>query len=356
MRCNNCNEPWSVLDYQAAQVYSCPDECDERAALCSRCAPGFPGFRCQRNHHQLRNVHGISTEDLARGMSMPDEPQASEDSGSEGWEWSWATRADSPGNDASAWVCIVCDEGKSRSDTVFCPGTTDDNCLRMIVCTSCRAAYAGQDIRCYHCSGRLVDEQGVEVVNLPEGERTLIGMTDPPPGCEQAGMQCYAAAAATACNWTAGTAMTADEAMHLYLMSEHAAGEAAEIYPPAFSDAQERMWPDASVAEVQAEMLRDAGGEIAMLTAVRGLGVPVFPEAVPHVYLPEMTQDHFKEALADNCVIMIASSSHWEVVYACEVDPDGKIFWLRSFCPASGFSAGTWRGGYEGYVVGRSHM
>lgn len=348
MHCHACNEPCSHSDYQAGRVFSCPDVCEERTAICLWCAPDFIGFRCRRDGHPMRNIDGISLEDLAGAGTL--DAARSSDAGNSNEEGDRGTAE----TYASMWICIICDGSESRFQTMSCPGFADDNCLRMILCMTCYAEFAGQDIRCSFCSARLVDGEGLEAAHLPEGGRTLIGLADPPPGCEQAGMQCYAAATATACNWVRGTALTADDVMHLYLMSAQAEGDAAVLYPPAFSAAQTRLWPDASVTDVQAEMRRDAEGESALLAAVRGLGVPVFPDDVPHLYVPVMTQEHFKNAMADQCVIMIASSNHWEVVYACEVDSAGVVCAIRSFCPISGFSSEVWDGGYEGYLVGRN--
>ncbi|MFF4369309.1 hypothetical protein [Streptomyces sp. NPDC001594] len=267
---------------------------------------------------------------------------------------------DGPGDATrSACFCAVCDEGHPEAEVFRCPSA---DCGGATVCRSCYAAYGGGEVRCCHCRSLLVDSAGAETRHVRPAGHALVGMGDiPSEGRVQEGMQCYAAAAATACNWATGTDLTTDDAMHLFLMSYKAVGEAAGDYRTAYSEAQRMLgYTDAPISEVHAEMRRTPDGESALRAAVRMIGEPEFPEGVAHLYVPRVTSEHLKAAFAAGCTVMVATDHHWLVAYACEVDPAGDVAMVHAYDPGNGSRGiGPWSGAwqdYEGYVVGRSAL
>ncbi|RSS79385.1 hypothetical protein [Streptomyces sp. WAC06614] len=257
------------------------------------------------------------------------------------------------------YSCIACEELFSmhhhEAGALFkCP----KDCTAFVLCKKCFASYRVGEFLCLRCEAALEDNEGVPAKTLRT--HALIGMEAvPSPGCPQEGKQCYAAATATACNWAVGTELTTDEAMHLYLMSEQAAGEVVEVYRTAYAAAEERVGAHSPVAEVHAAMPRVTGGATALHLAVCAYGVPVFPEGVVHQYLPRLSGEVLKAAFDGRCTVMLASGSglHWVVCYAAEIDTAGDVVVLHGFDPYTGEHYATeWCEelgmSCEGYVVG----
>ncbi|RSS79386.1 hypothetical protein [Streptomyces sp. WAC06614] len=264
----------------------------------------------------------------------------------------WNT--DTAGSDEGpAVVCIACELACEEPDTFRCPTAGCPTAM-----TACRACVdqAGGQVQCT-CGGFLRSGQEEARRVLPPGH-TLIGWDGPPsPGRPQTGMQCYAAATATACDWATGGSvqLTTDEAMHLYLSSDRAVGTVAEGYRAAFAEEGGRR-PQATVTEVQAAMKRTENGILALVRAMNAMGAPEFPDTVARQYLADITGADLKQALAAGRPVMLARPMHWLVIYACEVDTAGEVAVVHWYDPSDGLcTSEPWDrvpGPREGYAVG----
>ncbi|RSS81834.1 hypothetical protein [Streptomyces sp. WAC06614] len=334
--------------YLSGEIFVCLSQC-QRAVVCRRCAQEQgSGVACQACANLPKDVRGLTigefqamSEFLDLGMEL--RPESEEETAR-----------------VAANLCIACletcTEVQYRADDIFvcpveCGGT-------VMLCRACFASYGDGEFRCPGCKLLLRTRLGTRAGATPKGEYT--GMAElPSPGCVQAGYQCYAAAVATACNWAVGTDMTADDAMHLYLMSGKATGQAFEAYRKSFTAAQEKIGATASIGEVHEEMQKIPLGWAALEYAVDGCGVPEFPEGVPFFYFPELTGEILVEACAKGVPVMWSTAMHWLVAYGCETDPEGDVIVVHSFDPSTGIpDIARWdevsRKAGEGYVVGIS--
>ncbi|RSS78655.1 hypothetical protein [Streptomyces sp. WAC06614] len=314
--------------YEAADVLRCPDGC-AGAAVCQGCAQEF-GCAVRCDCGKL-----LDGADGAAGATG-----------------------------AAPLRCTVCCEDFSGEDygagrLFACPRGCNDE----VMCRGCFSGYRAGWFPCSRCEEVLTDCHGAPATVVREDR--FVGMAAPPgPGRQQQGMQCYAAAVATACAWALGVDLTTDEAMHLYLMSDQAArdGDTVDAYRAAYLTATELVVAGAGVARVHEAMRkRVEGGEAALRAAVNAYGCPVFPEGTAHFYVPRLSGDHIEQALAQGCVVMMGIGLHWIVVHGCEVDAAGRVVAVHTYNPSRrNYGPDLWlaahEGAFEGYVVGRSSL
>lgn len=205
----------------------------------------------------------------------------------------------------------------------------------------------------------MQDENGVVPHRSVPEASVLIGREVPSSaGCLQQGMQCYAAAMATACNWASGISLTTDEAMHLFLTSPNGTTDAAAAYRTAFLETTRMLDSDGGDVTFIHEVMSVQHGHV--LEAARGSeGEPIFPDGLAHSYHSRITGELLKGALHQGGVVMLASHRHWTVVYGCEVGSDGRVTFVYEFDPMNNtYLPASWNGSREGvvpgYVVGGS--
>ncbi|RSS78236.1 hypothetical protein EF918_21730 [Streptomyces sp. WAC06614] len=304
----------------------CPDQ--EHGGLCGFCgSEEREGIECPWCEQHL-----VVPDGFALGLPPAGVPGTDTDADTDTDGGGHAPLPAARNDPAVTHACTWCFETFDSPQLLRCPVHAD-----VAVCKGCFTESRLAQAECpYADCGVLLDDEGAMARRATPAGHLVLGRTTPPSdGRVQRGHQCYAAATATACNWAAGTALTTDDAMHLFLMSDKATTTVATGYRAAYEAARRKIGGDPDGARVRKVMER-AGGLGALNAAVNALGEPEFPVEVPWLYRPALTDGDLKKAMEAQCTVMVAGSMHWTVVYGCEVDPDGHVTVVYEFDPQTG--------------------